>query len=75
MKIFGFRIKTLVFFGVGFLLGSRAGRGPWDKAMEFWEQFQGRAQSELGNGHLKGRFEEAKGKMKDTFASTSSTTT
>lgn len=30
MKLF--RPKTLALFGIGFLAGSRAGRGPWDKA-------------------------------------------
>jgi len=26
------RMKTLGMFGIGFLAGSRAGRGPWEKA-------------------------------------------
>ena len=38
MKVFGFRRMTLL--GIGFLLGSRAGRGPWDKAMGAWNQLQ-----------------------------------
>jgi len=38
MKVFGMRRMALL--GVGFLLGSRAGRGPWDKAVDAWNQFQ-----------------------------------
>ncbi len=30
MKLF--RPKTLALFGIGFLAGSRAGHGPWEKA-------------------------------------------
>jgi hypothetical protein len=41
--------------GIGFLLGSRAGRGPWDKAMGAWNQVQnktgvGIGQKSQGNG-------------------------
>lgn len=68
MKFFGFRIKTLLFFGLGFLLGSRAGPGPWEKAMALWSELQGRAKSEFGgDGHLKGKFEGAKDQMKDAL--------
>jgi hypothetical protein len=40
MKVFGFRRMTLL--GIGFLLGSRMGRGPWEKAMGAWNEFQSR---------------------------------
>ena len=30
MKIMHLRIKTLMALGVGFLLGSRSGKGPWE---------------------------------------------
>jgi hypothetical protein len=32
MKLF--RMKSLSMFGLGFLAGSRAGRGPWEKTQE-----------------------------------------
>lgn len=69
MKLFGFRLKTLVAFGVGFLLGSRFGPGPWEQFMAWCNQLQGKAQSEFGgDGHLKGKFTEAKDQIKDTLS-------
>lgn len=69
MKFFGFRPKTLLFFGLGFLLGSRAGRGPWEKAMALWSELQGKAQSQFGgDGHLKGKFEGAKDHFQEAGA-------
>ncbi len=44
------RPKRVFFFGLGFLLGSRAGRAPWDKAVALAGQVQGKAQSTLGGG-------------------------
>lgn len=42
------RPKRVFFLGLGFLLGSRAGRAPWDKAMAVAGQVQDKAQSKLG---------------------------
>jgi len=36
------RMRTLGLFGLGFLAGSRAGRGPWDKAQEGLDQIKGK---------------------------------
>jgi hypothetical protein len=44
------RPKRVFFLGLGFLLGSRAGRGPWDKAVALAGEVQGKAQSKLGGG-------------------------
>jgi hypothetical protein len=40
MKLF--RMRTLSAFGLGFLAGSRAGRGPWEKAEATVEQLKGK---------------------------------
>jgi len=40
MKLF--RMRTLGVFGLGFLAGSRAGRGPWEKAQATVEQLKGK---------------------------------
>jgi hypothetical protein len=34
------RMKTLGLFGLGFLAGSRAGRGPWEKAQAGMDQIK-----------------------------------
>jgi hypothetical protein len=34
------RMKTLAIFGIGFLAGSRAGRGPWENAKETMKQLK-----------------------------------
>jgi hypothetical protein len=36
------RMKTLGLFGLGFLAGSRAGRGPWEKAQAGMDQIKGK---------------------------------
>jgi len=61
MKIFRTRRMTLL--GVGFLLGSRAGRAPWDKAVAAWSQVQGKAGSRLRPGQVKEKIQQAKGKL------------
>lgn len=38
MKLF--RMRTMGAFGLGFLAGSRAGRGPWEKAQATAEQLK-----------------------------------
>ena len=48
MKLF--RPKTLALFGIGFLAGSRAGRGPWEKAQEGMEQIKGKVSGSMGGG-------------------------
>ena len=36
------RMRTLGMFGIGFLAGSAAGRGPWEKAQESMDQLKGK---------------------------------
>jgi hypothetical protein len=47
------RLGTVAALGVGFLLGSRAGRGPWDSLSSKLSQYQSRNGTGLysGNGH------------------------
>jgi hypothetical protein len=40
MKLF--RMKTLATFGIGFLAGSAAGRGPWEKTQASLEELKGK---------------------------------
>ena len=40
MKLF--RIKTLATFGIGFLAGSAAGPGPWQKAQASMDEMKGK---------------------------------
>lgn len=40
MKLF--RMKTLATFGIGFLAGSAAGRGPWEKTQASMEDIKGK---------------------------------
>jgi hypothetical protein len=54
MKLFGMRIRTLGMFGIGFLAGSRAGRGPWDKAQAGMEQLKGRVTGGEGSMSMNG---------------------
>ena len=61
MKIF--RIRRVSLLGLGFLLGSRAGRGPWDKAAATWTQVQEKAGAGLRRTHVKEKIEQAKGKL------------
>jgi hypothetical protein len=53
----------MTLLGVGFLLGSRAGRGPWDKTAAAWSQVQDKAGSGLRKGQLKEKIQQAKGKL------------
>jgi hypothetical protein len=46
MKLF--RMRTMGAFGLGFLAGSRAGRGPWEKAQATAEQLKGTAEQLKG---------------------------
>lgn len=41
MKLFGFRLRSWLFFGLGFLAGSAAGEGPFKRVMEMVDQFRG----------------------------------
>ncbi|MEW6477285.1 MAG: hypothetical protein AB1679_33950 [Actinomycetota bacterium] len=40
MKLF--RMRTLGMFGIGFLAGSAAGRGPWEKTQATMDQLKGK---------------------------------
>jgi hypothetical protein len=61
VKILRWRRMTLL--GLGFLLGSRAGRGPWDKAAATWGAVQSKAGSGLRRGGMKEKIEQAKSKL------------
>jgi len=50
MKLF--RMRTLGAFGIGFLAGSRAGRGPWEKAQTTVGQIKSKMDG--GMGHTNG---------------------
>jgi hypothetical protein len=47
MKLF--RMKTLGMLGIGFLAGSRAGRGPWEKAQASMDQIKGKVGGSTGS--------------------------
>ena len=47
MKLF--RMRTLGAMGIGFLAGSRAGTGPWEKAQETIGQLKGKMDGKMGN--------------------------
>ncbi|HET9770935.1 MAG TPA: hypothetical protein VFS16_08600 [Acidimicrobiia bacterium] len=47
MKLF--RMRTLGMLGIGFLAGSRAGRGPWEKAQESMDQIKGKVGGSTGS--------------------------
>jgi hypothetical protein len=44
------RPKTLALFGIGFLAGSRAGHGPWEKAQESMGQMKEKISGSMGGG-------------------------
>jgi hypothetical protein len=44
------RMKTLSMFGIGFLAGSAAGRGPWEKAQASMDQIKGKVSGGDMNG-------------------------
>ena len=48
----GFLLKPrrMLVLGIGFLLGSRAGRAPWEKAMGIASQAQSKAQDRFSSG-------------------------
>jgi len=51
MKLFRVRrVTSLGLLGAGFLLGSRAGEGPWNKARAGWKRFQEKAGPQLPAG-------------------------
>jgi hypothetical protein len=52
MKLF--RIKTLATFGIGFLAGSAAGRGPWEKAQASMEEIKGKVSGSMNGGNQYG---------------------
>jgi hypothetical protein len=43
------RMRTLGMLGIGFLAGSRAGRGPWEKAQESMGQIKGKVGGSTGS--------------------------
>ena len=48
MKLF--RMKTLATFGIGFLAGSAAGRGPWEKTQASMEDIKGKVSGSTNGG-------------------------
>ena len=48
------RLKTLGLFGLGFLAGSRAGRGPWEKAQAGMGQIKGKVAGGSGGSEPAG---------------------
>lgn len=44
------RMKTLATFGIGFLAGSAAGRGPWEKAQASMEEIKGKVSDSMNSG-------------------------
>jgi hypothetical protein len=48
MKLF--RIKTLATFGIGFLAGSAAGPGPWQKAQASMDEMKGKISGSMNGG-------------------------
>ena len=44
------RMKTLGLFGLGFLAGSRAGHGPWEKAQAGMDQIKEKVSGMGGTG-------------------------
>ena len=56
MKLFK-RATMMTVFGAGFLLGSKQGTGPWEKAMAKFNEFQG------NNPQVKEKVEQAKSQV------------
>ena len=48
MKLF--RMKTLATFGIGFLAGSAAGPGPWQKAQSTMDEMKGKVSGSMDSG-------------------------
>jgi hypothetical protein len=48
MKLF--RMKTLGVLGIGFLAGSAAGRGPWEKTQATMDQLKGKVSGGMDGG-------------------------
>ncbi len=44
------RMRTLGMFGIGFLAGSAAGRGPWEKAQASMDQIKGKVSGGATDG-------------------------
>lgn len=48
------RIRTLGMFGIGFLAGSAAGRGPWEKTQATMDELKGKVSGGAMNGGSQG---------------------
>lgn len=54
MKLFGLRIRSWLFLGIGFLVGSAVGKGPFERVMEMVDDLRGKAGgTDFGNGQLR----------------------
>ena len=52
MKLF--RMRTLATFGIGFLAGSAAGPGPWQKAQASMDEIKGKVSGSMDGGNQYG---------------------
>jgi hypothetical protein len=48
------RMRTLGMFGIGFLAGSAAGKGPWEKAQASMDQIKGKVSGGAMDGGSQG---------------------
>jgi secreted trypsin-like serine protease len=48
------RMRTLGMFGIGFLAGSAAGRGPWEKTQASMDQLKGKVSGTMDGGSTNG---------------------
>ncbi|HVW33348.1 MAG TPA: hypothetical protein VHL53_12475 [Acidimicrobiia bacterium] len=62
------RMRTLGMFGIGFLAGSAAGKGPWEKAQAGMDMLKGKVSGmggpELGSTTSSNGFQATQGGMK-----------
>jgi hypothetical protein len=50
VKLFGLRIRSWLFLGIGFLVGSAVGKGPFERVMEMVNELRGGGGAEFRNG-------------------------
>jgi hypothetical protein len=48
MKLFGLRLRSWLFLGIGFLAGSAVGKGPFERVMQMVDELRGGGGSEFG---------------------------
>jgi hypothetical protein len=65
MKLFGFRLRSWLFLGIGFLAGSAVGRGPFERVMEMVNELRG---SEFGGGQSRPGMNEAADDLREAVS-------